>query len=102
QDRLERGCLAAGVPAEQADDLPREDLHVHVAEDAHRAVVRADVAKLEQRGLSVDQPPALPFAFVLPVRPAHAGSTAFRPRYASTTCGLFATSSYVPSAIFAP
>ena len=89
EHRLQRGGLPGRVAAEQADELARADRQVRVLEDVHLPVVGVDAREAEERLRPVG-------------RVAHFRSVADVPRYASTTLGLVATSSYVPSAIFSP
>ncbi len=68
EDGLQGGRLAAGIPAEQADDFARIDNDINLAEDLNWPVVRIDLPELEHR-LDI-------FATVY----SHAASAVFLPR----------------------
>src|SRR6188472_3611405 len=94
EDRLERRRLPRRVTAEEADELPLAHDEMRVLEDVDLAVVRVDPLELEEgsgSGSVHGRRGAAHFRAIPPV-----------PRYASTTRGLVATSSNVPSAIFVP
>src|SRR5215469_15678485 len=96
QDRLERGRLAGGVAAEQADQFPLADVQRDSLKDPYLRVVRGDVVQAQQRGVRL---------LAVGLRAAHsvsASASGSRPRYASTTAGWLATSSNLPSAILTP
>src|SRR6185437_2422179 len=87
---LQRRRLARCVAAEQADELAVLHLEVDALKNVDRPVVRIDRLQLQQRGRCGS-------VFV-----AHFVTVALVPRYASTTRGLVATSSKLPSAILTP
>ena len=84
--------LPDALPPEQADELAVADLERDVAEDVDRAVERVHAGEAKEgrrsrRGRG---------------RRAHVRAAPPVPRYASTTRGLVATASNVPSAILTP
>src|SRR5262249_41348729 len=101
EDRLQRGRLAGGVAAEQADQLAVADLQRHSLEDPHLGVVGRDVLEAQQRRARLRSRGGA----LVALRLAHSGSARASgscPMYASTTAGWLATWSKPPSAILTP